>query len=100
VSIALVIIFTLVRVYFAVVVCAFARTSILRAVALAELEHGDDDGNGEARKSRSSIPNDNHGPFAQGESAGKGWKGTVGRVMVSVGKGYWLRQAEGEDLYA
>jgi len=36
-------------------------------------------------------------PFAVGREEGKGWRGTIGRAMVGVGKEYWLGREEMDD---
>jgi hypothetical protein len=78
-SIVLVIGFTLVRVYFSLVVMAYARTVLLRFVDenMGETEQADPTG---------EAPH----PFAVGAPLGGGLRGKLGRLMVSIGKGYWL----------
>lgn len=81
VSMVLVVLFTVVvRVYFSLVVVAFAR-SVLVVAADAEEAKGLEDGN----------------PFAEGREGGKGWKGWLGRKMVAVGREYWLGGKEDEE---
>ena len=36
-------------------------------------------------------------PFAAGREEGKGWRGTIGRAMVSLGREYWLGREETDD---
>ena len=36
-------------------------------------------------------------PFAAHLPEGTGWRGRVGRVLVSVGRGYWLGAEEGDE---
>lgn len=82
-SIIAVVIFTLIRVYFILVVMAYARQVLrghLQAAASAKL-HLHTDGSVESRA-------DN--PFAEGTPAGEGWRGKLGRLMVAVGENYWL----------
>ncbi|KAE8442578.1 hypothetical protein EG329_003065 [Mollisiaceae sp. DMI_Dod_QoI] len=82
-SILAVVFFTLVRVYFILVVMAYARQVLrghLQAASSAKL-HLHTDGNVESRA-------DN--PFAVGTPAGEGWRGKLGRLMVKVGENYWL----------
>jgi hypothetical protein len=75
VSMVLVVLFTaVVRIYFSLVVAAFARSVMLIAAEAEEEAKGLEDGN----------------PFAEGRGGGKGWKGWLGRRMVAVGRGYWL----------
>ncbi|KAL3419766.1 hypothetical protein PVAG01_08264 [Phlyctema vagabunda] len=83
-SIILIGLMTLVRVYFILVVLAYARQVLrqhmFRRSPIAKL-HLHTDGVADA-------PAEN--PFAANSAAGRGWKGQVGRLMVSVGEGYWL----------
>lgn len=79
VSLCLIVAFTVVRVYFALVVAAFARSVLL--VRAENEEGGDEQGN----------------PFAVGAAGGQGWKGSLGRRMVGFGKGYWLGKREDEE---
>jgi len=83
-SILLVVLITLVRVYFILVVMAFAR-QVLRqhmySTSTAQKTQFRTDGTVD-------VPASN--PFAVGRSAGQGWRGKLGRLMVSIGEGYWL----------
>lgn len=76
-SMTLIVIFTLIRVYFMFVVMAYARSVLLQYREGAQ--------SGPAAESQ-SIEN----PFAPGMPAADGWKGKAGRAMVSVGRTYWL----------
>ncbi|KZF23241.1 DUF1753-domain-containing protein [Xylona heveae TC161] len=80
-----------VRLYFVLVVMAYARSVIRQHVfmqsstsrnnkfyAPTPLAGTDDDGD----------MADN--PFADGAPAGSGWQGRVGRAMVAIGRSYWL----------
>ncbi|OIW32050.1 DUF1753-domain-containing protein [Coniochaeta ligniaria NRRL 30616] len=82
VSMVLVVLFTtVIRIYFSLVVAAFAR-SVLVVTAEGEDEaKASEDGN----------------PFAEGTEGGKGWKGWLGRKMVAVGRGYWLGGKDDEE---
>jgi len=79
-SMVLVVAFTSARIYFSLVVMAYARAVLQRH---GGEEHGDtvDD-----PISKDESPN----PFAVGSSLGDGWKGKAGRAMVGLGRGYWL----------
>ncbi|KUJ16237.1 DUF1753-domain-containing protein [Mollisia scopiformis] len=82
-SIIAVVFFTLIRVYFILVVMAYARQVLrghLQAASSAKL-HVHTDGSVESRA-------DN--PFAEGTQAGAGWRGKLGRLMVNIGENYWL----------
>jgi inositol phosphorylceramide synthase regulatory subunit len=83
-SLFLVGIFTLIRVYFIFVVMAYARQVLRSHMYAANSQvklHLHTDG-------AADIPADN--PFKEGNPEGRGWKGKLGRVMVSVGESYWL----------
>ncbi|KND91639.1 Inositol phoshorylceramide synthase regulatory subunit kei1 [Tolypocladium ophioglossoides CBS 100239] len=75
-SMLLIVGLTLIRVYFSVVVMAFARQlMILEGPGVDERE----------------------GPFAVDLPDGDGRKGRLGRLMVSFGRGYWMDITETED---
>jgi hypothetical protein len=82
-SIMVVVFLTLVRVYFILVVLAFARQVLRQHMytsSSAKL-HLHTDGAAETAA-------DN--PFAVGSPEGAGWRGKLGRMMVKVGENYWL----------
>lgn len=83
VSLCLIVAFTVVRVYFALVVAAFARSVLLVAR--------------EGEEVYESKAGDEGNPFAIGAAGGLGWKGWAGRKMVGVGKGYWLGRRQDEE---
>lgn len=76
-SLALIIVVTLIRVYLALVVMAFAQHVLARHREM----------NGWEPESRKG---DAEGMFAAGVANGEGWRGRVGRKMLYVGRGYWL----------
>ncbi|KAK3940149.1 Inositolphosphorylceramide synthase subunit Kei1-domain-containing protein [Diplogelasinospora grovesii] len=86
-SMVLVVAFTLIRIYFSLVVMSYARMLLQRFVeehsSTADEEH----------TSSGMSPN----PFAVGSPLGEGWRGKVGRFMVSCGRGYWLGRKEDEE---
>lgn len=87
-SMVLVVGFSLIRVYFSLVIMAYARMTLLRFVdeRMGETERNDSAG---------AAPN----PFAVGAPLGDGWRGKLGRFMVSIGRGYWLgEKKEDEEL--
>jgi len=82
-SIMVVVLLTLIRVYFILVVMAYAR-QVLRQYIYSTSStklHLHTDGAADA-------PAEN--PFAAGTTQGAGWKGKLGRIMVKVGESYWL----------
>lgn len=83
-SIILITGFTLVRIYFCFVVASYAQQILLRYVD---------------RQIESDRPcaKDMNGPFAVGSDDGEGWRGWLGRSMLSVGRTYWLGYKDQED---
>ncbi|ESZ95879.1 hypothetical protein SBOR_3692 [Sclerotinia borealis F-4128] len=82
-SIIVVTILTLIRVYFILVVMAYARQVLRQNMYSASSTklHLNTDGSTDARAEN---------PFAVDSPQGQGWKGKLGRLMVKVGEGYWL----------
>lgn len=94
-SVVLIVALTLVRIYFAVIVMAYAGGVLRRYVEIGAGREGlevDEARKGAARP-EAQLWDD---PFAEGMPAGGGWKGWLGRRMVSIGKGYWLGDKEDE----
>ncbi|GAB1316756.1 hypothetical protein MFIFM68171_06966 [Madurella fahalii] len=88
-SMVLVVAFTLIRGYFSFVIMSFARMVLLRFV---------DERMGETeRDNPTGVAPD---PFAVGAPLGDGWKGRLGRCMVSVGRGYWLGGKREDEEWA
>ena len=74
---------TLIRVYFIVIVMAYARQVLrqhLNSISSTKLQIHTDE--------TSETLSDN--PFAADAPGGQGWRGKLGRIMVSVGESYWL----------
>ncbi|KXX78643.1 Inositol phoshorylceramide synthase regulatory subunit kei1 [Madurella mycetomatis] len=88
-SMVLVVAFTLIRVYFSLVIMSFARMTLLRFVDERMGETEQDDAAGETRS-----------PFAVGAPLGDGWRGKLGRCMVLVGRGYWLGGRREDEEWA
>jgi hypothetical protein len=83
VSLCLIVFFTVVRIYFALVVAAFSRSVLLVK--------------GEGEESWENKTGHEGNPFAPGRAGGQGWKGWAGRKMVSVGRWYWLGRKDDEE---
>jgi hypothetical protein len=82
-SLIIVILLTLIRFYFIFIVMAYAR-QVLRQylqTTLSTRSHLVNDGS-------SDVEAEN--PFAPNMPLGQGWRGRLGRIMVLVGKGYFL----------
>ena len=91
-SLILVFVFSLIRIYFILVVMAYAR-QVLRQHMYASSSsklHIHTDGSGD-----SSAEN----PFAIGSPQGEGWRGKMGRIMVYVGESYWLGGQADDDAW-
>ncbi|SPO03213.1 uncharacterized protein DNG_05895 [Cephalotrichum gorgonifer] len=83
-SIILITAVTFIRVYFALVVAAYAHQVLVRYV-----DHLMENDRPRAK--------DVNGPFAVGTDDGDGWRGWLGRAMLSVGRTYWLGYHDQED---
>ncbi|RFU32886.1 hypothetical protein B7463_g3457, partial [Scytalidium lignicola] len=91
-SILIVVVLTLIRIYFIFVVMAYAK-QVLRlhsaggpsAKMFFHTEFGND----------SPVEN----PFAVDSPLGEGWRGRLGRIMVKIGEGYWL-EAQADDSWS
>ncbi|KAH7322944.1 Inositolphosphorylceramide synthase subunit Kei1-domain-containing protein [Stachybotrys elegans] len=74
-SMVLIVGLTLIRIYFSMVVMAYARMTLQQYTSRMEITERD-------------------GPFAEGLPGGQGRKGRLGRLMLVVGRGFWLEQGE------
>ena len=81
-----------VRIYFVLIVMSYARLVLRRHVASISRSSTALYTPG---KSTNMIEN----PFAMHLPEGKGWKGRLGRIMVAVGKSYWLGIEDGDDVW-
>jgi len=82
-SMMVVVVLTLVRLYFILVMMAYARQILRQHIyssSSAKL-HLHTDGSADAHAEN---------PFAVGTPGGEGWRGKLGRGMIMVGKSYWL----------
>lgn len=84
-SMVLIAALTLVRVYFVVVVMAFAREVLQKQMQVLVVE------------GRSDVVDGEDGPFGRELPDGDGRRGRLGRMMVSVGRGYWLEEPAAEQ---
>ncbi|KAH8895729.1 DUF1753-domain-containing protein [Thozetella sp. PMI_491] len=87
-SIVLIVAFTLVRVYFSLVIMAYARSVLQRFIGFS-------DADGEEASKQPSLS-----PFAVASPLGQGLAGKLGRAMISVGRGYWLGQTKEDEEWA
>jgi hypothetical protein len=99
--------FWLLRLYAVCVVLAYARVCVRRHVqakgmstysygeAASPTKNGQEGGiNGDVKK-RGSASDYAEDPFAEGTPGGEGLHGKLGRIMVNIGRSYWL----GRDLF-
>ncbi|KAK0701621.1 Inositolphosphorylceramide synthase subunit Kei1-domain-containing protein [Lasiosphaeria miniovina] len=89
VSMSLAVAFVLVRVYFALVIMTFARM-VLRRFADENASQTEE---GVVKGTPPDI-------FAVGSALGDGWKARLGRVLVSIGRGYWLGRPKEDEEWA
>ena len=74
---------TLIRVYFVLIVMAYARQALRQHIYSSSSTklHLHTDGSNDAISEN---------PFSEGTPGGQGWRGKLGRIMVSLGENYWL----------
>ena len=104
-SLALIAAFWAVRVYFIVVLLAFARQALrqhIMAAGAASATAGWYDSSGNSTSAAASAPAPTSGspasnstnfadnPFAADKEAGAGWKGYAGRALLRLAPRYWL----------
>lgn len=77
-----------VRVYFVLIVMSYARLVLRRYVASSSRT-------GTGGKTSGLIDD----PFSPHLPEGMGWRGRLGRAMISLGRGYWLGSEEGDDSW-
>ena len=78
------------RLYFCVIMLAYARLVLRQHIFASGLKNT-------SYVHASPSPTVAENPFAQSKPEGQGWKGTLGRAMVGVGKSYWLGSDAGES---
>jgi hypothetical protein len=76
--------FWLLRFYAVFVVLAYARVVLRHHVQVSSVNDFENIYNKASRWDQAPDP------FSKGSPAGNGWKGKVGRLMVSIGRDYWL----------
>lgn len=79
-----------VRVYMCLIVMSYVRLVLRRHVANVSR-------NSTQLHTPGKSSNYTENPFAVHLPEGKGWQGKLGRVMISLGKGYWLGSEDGDD---
>jgi hypothetical protein len=92
-SISLIAGFWALRVYFVFIMLAFARQCLRQHIAMNASSAAWYDANSQTKTVGSLAEN----PFDERKEEGEGWKGKVGRIMLSGAPQYWLGADEGED---
>lgn len=81
-----------VRVYFVLVVMSYARLVLRQHLAVISRSN-----TALHTGSKSSAMAED--PFAEHLPEGRGWKGKLGRLMIRLGKSYWLGSDEGDEAW-
>lgn len=90
-SIALLALFSLIRVYFCVIVMSYARSLLRQYVASTS-------SSSTGYSESTSDPTMAENPFRAGREEGAGWQGKLGRVMLRFpSKRYWLGREEADS---
>ncbi|PGH05113.1 hypothetical protein AJ80_08412 [Polytolypa hystricis UAMH7299] len=94
-SIAIICTLWTIRVYFVLIMLSFARQCLRQHAFYSKTSMPRYNTPGHSRNSSivSNFDSDPN-PFAPRKPEGQGWKGRLGRIMVAVGRSYWL---EGDD---
>lgn len=92
-SISLISAFWALRVYFVFVMLAFARQCLRQHIAANASSAAWYTSNNMETTATDLAEN----PFSEGKEEGDGWKGKLGRAMLSGAPKYWLGADEGED---
>ncbi|KAL4800337.1 Inositolphosphorylceramide synthase subunit Kei1-domain-containing protein [Aspergillus venezuelensis] len=96
-SILLVCVLWSIRIYFVFVMLAFARHALRLYVAMprhTRLPTHSRNTSAASMASIASVADIDREPFSPYSPDGQGWKGKLGRLMISVGKNYWLGEED------
>ena len=77
-----------IRLYFVLIIMSYARLVLRRYVASTSRT-------GTGGRASGLIED----PFTIHSPEGRGWRGSLGRTMISMGRGYWLGSEEGDDAW-
>ncbi|KAI9374884.1 DUF1753-domain-containing protein [Aspergillus egyptiacus] len=83
-----------IRVYFVFVMLAFARQALRLYVATPRHTKLPTHSRNTSVASMTSVADIDREPFSPYSPEGQGWKGKLGRLMISVGRNYWLAEEE------
>ncbi|KAL9595740.1 MAG: hypothetical protein Q9179_004869 [Wetmoreana sp. 5 TL-2023] len=81
-----------VRIYFVLVIMSYARLVLRQHVAAVSRSNT-------ALHTGSKSADMAENPFSPHFPEGRGWKGKLGRIMVELGKSYWLGSEEGDEAW-
>ncbi|KAL5002972.1 Inositolphosphorylceramide synthase subunit Kei1-domain-containing protein [Aspergillus recurvatus] len=83
-----------IRLYFVFVMLAFARQTLRLYVAMPRHTQLPTHSRNTSVASMASVADIDREPFSPYSPEGQGWKGKLGRAMISVGRNYWLGEEE------
>ncbi|THC98554.1 hypothetical protein EYZ11_001984 [Aspergillus tanneri] len=84
----------IVRAYFVFVMLAFARQSLRLYIAVPRHTQLPTHSRNASIASVASVADIDREPFSPFTPDGQGWRGKIGRAMISVGRNYWLGEDE------
>lgn len=90
-SIGVIITLWTIRAYFCLIMLAFARMVLRQHIANSTSKPTT------SYTSASTNSNLAENPFSESKPDGQGWKGKLGRFMVSIGRSYWLGSDEDDS---
>lgn len=90
-SIGIIISLWTIRLYFCVIMLAYARFVLRQHIAVSGAKTS-------STSYTTASPSSNlaENPFSESRPEGQGWQGKLGRVMVSIGRRYWLGSDESD----
>ncbi|GLB19741.1 hypothetical protein AtubIFM61612_009655 [Aspergillus tubingensis] len=83
-----------IRIYFVFVMLAFARQALRLYVAVPRHTQLPTHSRNTSIASVASIADIDREPFSPYSPDGQGWQGKLGRIMISIGRNYWLGEDE------
>ncbi|KAL4920731.1 Inositolphosphorylceramide synthase subunit Kei1-domain-containing protein [Aspergillus aurantiobrunneus] len=83
-----------IRLYFVFVMLAFARHALRLYVAMPRHTQLPTHSRNTSMASMTSVADIDREPFSPYSPDGQGWKGKLGRLMISVGRNYWLGEED------
>ncbi|KAL4782096.1 Inositolphosphorylceramide synthase subunit Kei1-domain-containing protein [Aspergillus varians] len=83
-----------IRIYFVFVMLAFARHALRLYAAMPRHTQLPTHSRNTSMASMASVADIDREPFSPYSPDGQGWQGKLGRLMISVGRNYWLSEEE------